>query len=487
MPRIVLSDAALTHHCRTTNLYELFLSLYRSVAENGVSEVVRALFSPWGSAEYREWRNALLPSFDAIAAEIGNNANDWIDDFRTKRDRLLARLRLLCDDFDTAIDSTHREVALVVTALRELDPIAGQALNFPPGALTYPAKPPSNGYTLVRKPGTGFYGQYRAKKDLDAPPLKEELEPPTPLTHGEFTESLGLASTYVVDPMVGERYFEWSIERAPALSESVWREQMAQGQLSFVLVSFPHATVKPTLEFGERCFLVKDLGSSEADVGKEVLEKVRAVAKDGGASVVIFPELTAGGDLVSGIKSLLAASPNRIGMLIPGSRHVEVSRGVWRNRSTALDPMGRESNVTHDKVTRYPLPREMASQYGRNKAVETIECSEGPRRIRLYDSFTLGRFAVLICRDVIEPQVPEFLRQHFVDHIFVLAMTRDLGEFLRPCSELGRILDAGVFVANMPFEAPHPALIYIPVRGKPKLEECPEGEHEVCLHLSPRF
>ena len=357
----------------------------------------------------------------------------------------------------------------------------------PPGALTYPAKPPSNGYTLVRKPGTGFYSQYRAKKDLDAPPLKEELEPPTPLTHGEFTESLGLASTYVVDPMVGERYFEWSIERAPVLSESVWREQMAQGQLSFVLVSFPHATVKPTLEFGERCFLVKDLGPSEADVGKEVLEKVRAVAKDGGASVVIFPELTAGGDLVSGIKSLLAASPNRIGMLIPGSRHVEVSRGVWRNRSTALDPIGRESNVTHDKVTRYPLPREMASQYGRNKAVETIECSEGPRRIRLYDSFTLGRFAVLICRDVIEPQVPEFLRQHFVDHIFVLAMTRDLGEFLRPCSELGRILDAGVFVANMPFEAPHPALIYIPVRGKQKLEECPQGEHEVCLHLSPRF
>ena len=201
----------------------------------------------------------------------------------------------------------------------------------------------------------------------------------------------------------------------------------------------------------------------------------------------VFPSARKSGGRVSGLKSLLAASPNQIGMVIPGSRHLEIAPGVWRNRCTALDPMGNECNVTHDKITRYALPKKMAAQHGRDTTIETIECTEAPRSIRLYDSFTLGRFAVLICRDVIEPQVPEFLRQHSLDHLFVRAMTPDLGDFLGPCSELGHILDAGVFVVNTPFETPHPALIYMPVRVEPALEECPDGHHEVCLHRSPHF
>jgi hypothetical protein len=49
MSRVVLSDAALMEHNQAANLFDLFLSLYRSVAENGVSEVVRKVFSPWDS------------------------------------------------------------------------------------------------------------------------------------------------------------------------------------------------------------------------------------------------------------------------------------------------------------------------------------------------------------------------------------------------------------------------------------------------------
>ena len=139
-------------------------------------------------------------------------------------------------------------------------------------------------------------------------------------------------------------------------------------------------------------------------------------------------------------------------------------------------------------MTRFALPRKTAVLYGRDEAVETIECTGAPRRIRLYDSFTLGRFAVLICRDVIEPQVPEFLRKHFLDHVFVVAMTPDLGDFLGPCSELGRILDAGIFVVNTAFGSrPQPALLYVPVRGEPTLEVCPPDDHEMCLHLSVLF
>jgi hypothetical protein len=466
-------------HGRAANLYDLFLSLYRSVAENGVSEMVRKVFSSWESTEYSDWRNSSHPSCDAIANEIGNNPNDWIDDFPAMKDRLLAKLKALGSEVQSLSDAMHHEAGCVVTALRELDTIAGQAFTFPSGPLTYPSPPRGNGYTLVRKPGPGFYTRYRVKNSLEAPP---------PLAHGEFRESLGLVSTYVVHPLAGEHHFEWTIHRAPALAESVWREQMERGQLSFGLLSFPHGAIELTFEFRENCFLVKDLGPSEPDLDLTVVDWVGKMAKQGGVAVLLFPELTASSVLVSSLQTLLAASPNRIGMVLPGSRHLEVSAGVWRNRCTALDPTGRESSVTHDKITRFALPRKTAAHYGRNEAVETIECTEAPRCIRLYDSFTLGRFAVLICRDVIEPQVPEFLRQHFLDHIFVLAMTPDLGDFLGPCSELGRVLDAGVFVVNTPFGSrPQPALIYVPVRREPTLETCPFGDHEVCLHLSPHF
>lgn len=478
MPRIVLSDAALMEHGRAANLYDLFLSLYGSVAQNGVSEIVRDVFSYWGSTAYADWRNSSHLYSHAIAHEVGNNPNDWIDDFSGMKNRLLAKLKTLGEEVVTLADAAHCEVGCVVTVLRELDPIVGQALLFPPGSFTYPSPPRSNGYTLVRKPGPGFYTRYRVNNSLEAPP---------PLAHGEFRESLGLVSTYVVHPLAGEHYFKWTIDPAPTLIESVWREQ-GRGHLSFALLSFPHGAIEPTFEFGENCFLVRDLGPSEPDLDRTVLDTVDKKVKHGGASVVLFPELTASSDVVSGLKSLLAGSANRIGMVIPGSRHVEVSPGVWRNRCTALDPMGHESKVSHDKITRYALPRKTAARYGRNESVETIECTEAARCIQLFDSFTLGRFAVLICRDVIEPQVPEFLRQHFLDHIFVLAMTPDLGDFLGPCSELGRILDAGIFVANTAFGSPpQPALVYVPVREKPGLESCPQGNHEVCLHLSPRF
>ena len=191
MPRMVLSDAALMEHRAAANLYDLFLSLYRSVAENGVSEIVREVFSSWESTEYSDWRNSLHPYCDQITNEIGKNPNDWIDDFSAMKDRLLTKLKAFGDEVESRSDAVYHEVGCVVTALRELDVIVGRALGFPPGPLTYPSPPRSNGYTLVRKPGPGFYTRYRAKENLEIPP---------PLVHGEFRESLGLVSTYVAHP-----------------------------------------------------------------------------------------------------------------------------------------------------------------------------------------------------------------------------------------------------------------------------------------------
>ncbi|MGA8502929.1 MAG: hypothetical protein WB683_15355 [Candidatus Sulfotelmatobacter sp.] len=156
MPRQVLSEHALIEHGRTTNLYDLFLSLYRSVAENGISEVVREVFSPWESAKYQVWRNSSHPLCHAISEVIGNNANDWLDDFLRMRDRLLGRLAEWANEVEHQSDAIEKEVACVVTTLRELDRIVGQALGFPLGALTHPSPPRSDGYTLVREPNTGL-------------------------------------------------------------------------------------------------------------------------------------------------------------------------------------------------------------------------------------------------------------------------------------------------------------------------------------------
>jgi len=110
MPRIVLSDAALMEHGARENLDDLFLSLYRSVAENGVSEIVRKVFSSWESLGYSDWRNSSHPYCDAINNEIGNSPNDWIDDFSAMKDRLLAKLKVLGDEVGTLSDAKHHEV-----------------------------------------------------------------------------------------------------------------------------------------------------------------------------------------------------------------------------------------------------------------------------------------------------------------------------------------------------------------------------------------
>lgn len=479
MPVPILSDGALDSHRQTASVYDLFLSLYKSLAEDGISEIVRRVFSRWEQARYPEWRNLSHPLCTVLINEIGSDPNPWLDDFPRMRDKLLHRLTAWAHESEDQRDVLEQQVACVVTALRQLDIIVGLALPFPPGAATYPSPPRASGYTLVLSPGTGFHNRFR---------LKSGLEPVPPLQHGEFVESLGLVWTYVVGPLAGGQYFDWAIERVQPLVESVWRQQWERGELSFALLSFPHAELQANLDFKGNCFLVKDLGSSEPEFDSSVLSRLEALASQGGVAVLLFPELTASSALVSGVKARLAANPNRFGLVIPGSRHLEVSTGVWRNTCIGLDPMGRESNVRHDKITRYVLPRKKAEACGRDPGVETIECIEPRRQIRLYDSFTLGRFAVLICRDIIEPPVPEFFGHHRLDNIFVLAMTPNLEDFRERCSDLGRVLDAGVFVVNTAdARPPQPAFIYVPVRGKKALEVCPAGLHQECLHVTPAF
>jgi hypothetical protein len=456
------------------NVFELFLGLYRSVADSGVSEIVRRVCSP-EATHYDSWHYQHHPLARSVADAIGENPNPWVEGFPAAREKLLLNLQQAQSTIRTLADGQEQAVLCIVIALRQLDSILEKILCFPPGPLSYSALPPNAGYKVVRKPRASFYSLYRAKEELPAPP---------PMQHGEFEQVLGLISTYVVPPLTAGQYFEWDLHRIPESIESVWRGH-AQNELVFVFFSFPHGQPELRLDIQNRRFRVLDLGPNQAQLEDRVSEQVVQKLSQG-ASVLIFPELMATGAMRERLKSLLAAQPNRIGMLVPGSQHQETAPGVWRNRCSAIDAVGRDTNIVHDKFTRYALPEDMVQRIpqaaGDGEILEGIEVT--PRRLNLYDSHTLGRIAFLICRDIIEPQTEEFLRRHFLDHVFVISMSPSLKDFQTTCSKLGRVLDCGIYVANTAFgERPEPAFLYLPVRRKQALEKCPKETHQLCEHV----
>ena len=426
----------------------------------------------------RSWFDHIHSPARSIADVIGENPDRWVEEFPAVRDKLLLCLRHAQEQIagrpQTAKQEiTEQEILCIVVLLRRLDPIIEAILRFPSGSNSYPSPPRSDQYTIVRKPRTSFYSLYR---------LREHLATPPPLQHGEFEKSLGLVSTYVVPPLVGGQYFEWTIDRIPEQIETVWRT-LAEKEISFILLSFPHGPFDPAVDFDHHGFRVRNLGQTEPQIREQVVEQVYKYIEKG-ASVLLFPELTASDALNAKVGSLLAHAPNRIGMVVPGSRHLKDSQNVWRNRCTAMDSMGRDSAVVHDKFTRYALPekeaRRLMQVQSSGEVLEGIEVT--PRRIRLYDSPTLGRFTILICRDIIEPQTAGFLRLHSLDHIFVISMSPSLDDFKTICSKLGRELDCGVYVVNTAFgEKPEPAFLYRPIRGKDGIESCPREAHGVCV------
>jgi len=471
----MVSDNLLIHVGKQTdtgNVFELFLSLYRSVAESGLSEVARRVC--WHEASrYNEWHQQQDPLARSIVDAIGENPNPWLEEFSSTQKRVLLTLEHAGEAIARAANAQEQAVLCIVTALRQLDPILDKILSFSIGALSYPSPPRADSYTLVRKPRTSFYSLYRTREDLPAPP---------PLQHGEFDQALGLISTYVVPPLSGGQYFEWDVHRIPESIESVWRLH-SQTEISFLLLSFPHGETQMRIDVQESSFRVANLGPKETEIQELVAEQVaKGIAK--GASIVLFPELTASDAMTRHVKRLLAEQPNRIGMLVPGSKHLEVSPGVWRNRCTAIDGMGQDTGILHDKFTRYALPDGTIHGLGGDLGTEILEGIQvTPRRVNFYDSYTLGRLAILICRDIIEPQTAEFLRRHFLDHILVISMSPSLKDFQTACSQLGRVLDCGVYVVNTAFgDKPEPAFFYLPIRRKSPLEACPKQSHEVCSH-----
>jgi hypothetical protein len=456
--------------CRASkNVPELFLALYYQIATGDAIELVRATFLTSAAPAALTIRRGQDPITRAFRDELSTcSATSWLDDFTV----CLRRLTEAMTSSGAQADDQLR-VALIVTALRALDPIIGKILRTSPD-LTFPTVPATNQQTLVYRP-LSYFASYR---ELINKPR------PWPLEHLTFDEALDLRFVYVIPPERPQDFISWKVGRLPKNVDDVLASQPAN---RFTLISVPHDEkgVNVAVDAANRRFTVTFDPDPEL-----ITDLVRTVSGEikHGASIIALPELVSNPDIQARLGVELRRQPGRVGLLFPGSEHVLDSGGTPRNRAIALDPTGSViDGLFHDKITVYSLPTDWLMSHGAPAfAASGVEVLEGidvaPRRLILCESRTLGRILVVICRDILETPVQSFCRKHRPDHTLVLAMSPSLEMFRAQCAILGRDIDGGVYVVNVggcPKE--EPAFFFVPVRMKKSTRRNPGPSHRVCV------
>lgn len=448
------------------NVYEFFVTLYRSCTHSSQVESVRRLLGSAGDD-----RPDSIDDDPAIVqlVEFFEKAREfvWLHEFGATRDKAIHVLDMVLDEAD---ESMH--AAACAYAVQLLDPIVGSAME-QDQVLTYPTVPDYDGWTLVYR-GHRFFARYRHDADIDAPP---------PLEHGTFDQVLDLHWCYVVASERPNNFIAWDVVRVPAHVDANLAEQ---AEVRITLLSWPHTYDKfeVRMQPGERRFRVHPkFGERDiATIADAVMEQAKS-----GCALIMLPELVASPELRIQIGNDLKANPDQIGLLLPGSAHIQDTEGRWRNRVTALDSAGAElKQLWHDKMTQFEISRSALATFGMpvpahtEPILEDIEVT--PRRVRFFESATLGRFAIVICRDMLEDPFPDLCRRHRPDHIFVLSMTPTVAAFRHGCEALGRDIDAAIYLVNIDgCPNDHATYVYAPFKGQHlttprKLDD----EHRIC-------
>jgi hypothetical protein len=400
--------------------------------------------------------------------------------------------------FDSGLADPQRSVPVLAGFLRAAEEsLAEYLMSY--GLLSHPSPPvPHESSTIVLKQrGQRFFGAVRDEYRHKAPP-------PPPAHSSAFEEALGLTRLYVVPPLRGNDLFYWTIsampERLQHLVESV-------GSTKLGLMSFPHARddVYVWVDERNRRFIVPaGLGPNETAILNAIDS---AVTHTQAADVVLLlcPELTGSDNLRARFRNILAHD-KRIALVCPGSQHVSIDDETLRNRCLMLGPGGTDMDAQpdyHDKLTQFSLPGSALRYLGYSELADAIEADPhkeilenidiSHRRIALWDIAGLGRVALLICLDILDPYVRRFLLRHEIDHVLVLAMSPKLERFANNCADLGRRLDAGVYVVNSchwqdsPQDAAYIYVPYKPKQGGPwpirRCNPADKGAHLVCLRV----
>jgi len=200
--------------------------------------------------------------------------------------------------------------------------------------------------------------------------------------------------------------------------------------------------VAPDLRF----FGVKPLDSGQQ---LRLVTGILNAADSTGAVLLVLPELSIDASVLQGIRDWWQTNRRTLSLLVAGSQHIEEG-GVRRNRSVTLLP-GR-TEIAHDKFSRFYVRRRSPDGSAFDRVVEDI--ARAPAiSIHLAGDWS---FAVLICKDLMDPTVRNLLEELRVRIVLVPACSPKTQIFEAYGYNLSVSAQAVVVVANTPPE-PQPS------------------------------
>ena len=183
------------------------------------------------------------------------------------------------------------------------------------------------------------------------------------------------------------------------------------------------------------------IGPVDPDRQRTEIDRLVSQATAAGASIVVLPELCVTQQLAMGLQEWVRRPDGPL-LLVAGSCHQQrTTNGVLpaRRRNTAIGWVrGHDQPLTHDKYS--PADRPVA---------EDIQ-PDGWPELRVYVTADGWHLAIVICRDLLNPQAVNALTEAGVNLLLVPAMSETLMPFGGPVAHLVGARQAIVAVANNP-------------------------------------
>lgn len=192
-------------------------------------------------------------------------------------------------------------------------------------------------------------------------------------------------------------------------------------------------------------------GPKDSASQRELLIRLLRRAAEEGASILVFPELCADGDCIAALTEAFHGAPASLRLLVAGSHHIQTSEEM-RNECVAL-LRGYNRPLTHSKFAPYVL---------RESKQEPEAGKEGPQRLEVREGLSPSRraltlfltddwsFTLLVCKDLLDPDVDRLLKSLGTSLLFVPALTDTIGQFKTYTAALAHANQAIVVVANNP-------------------------------------
>ena len=207
------------------------------------------------------------------------------------------------------------------------------------------------------------------------------------------------------------------------------------------------ATLHPNRSLSEFAFPVTPDGRAfpirpvDEAQQRAVIEDLLASAVTTGASIVVLPELSVTPDISDALQSWVTR-PDGPSLLVCGSHHYNGIDGQRHNQSICW-VRGRPTPLTHDKFSAADQP-----------VREDIDPPSHPE-LRVYVTADRCHMAIVICRDMLNPDAVHALSEVGANLVLVPAMSETLTAFGGAVAQLVGSCQAIVVVANNPAEWRH--------------------------------